>query len=309
MPHGGFNESGYGKDMSLYSMEEYTRIKHVCVKLAVSRAQRCGTRGHAARRGGRRARPRGDRLHGVARDRSLVDRTRLLARRRDRDGDRDRGRPGARRDARLVRADVPDRGRVLLPEPRRSGRRHDVLVGDADARSVGRLDRRVGDLHDRHSRDRLAGGRRRALLLRPRRLGLGRRVEVGRDRPRRGDHRRDDRDLHPGDGALGAAADGDDAGAGRDPARLRLRRARQGLLRRRAGRLVPAAGGLALAVRDRRASRHSSPLSSSGSSSTGAGRARSTSPRRHATAAGLPGSPRSRAPSSSSSRTCSSRPP
>jgi len=34
MPHGGFNESGYGKDMSLYSMEEYTRIKHVCVKLA-----------------------------------------------------------------------------------------------------------------------------------------------------------------------------------------------------------------------------------------------------------------------------------
>jgi len=34
MPHGGFNESGYGKDMSLYSMEEYTRIKHVAVKLA-----------------------------------------------------------------------------------------------------------------------------------------------------------------------------------------------------------------------------------------------------------------------------------
>ena len=33
MPHGGFNESGYGKDMSLYSMEEYTRLKHVCVKL------------------------------------------------------------------------------------------------------------------------------------------------------------------------------------------------------------------------------------------------------------------------------------
>ncbi len=33
MPHGGFKESGYGKDMSIYSMEEYTRIKHVCVKL------------------------------------------------------------------------------------------------------------------------------------------------------------------------------------------------------------------------------------------------------------------------------------
>ena len=34
MPHGGFKESGYGKDMSLYSMEEYTRVKHVVVKLA-----------------------------------------------------------------------------------------------------------------------------------------------------------------------------------------------------------------------------------------------------------------------------------
>ena len=34
MPHGGFKESGYGKDMSIYSMEEYTRIKHVFVKLA-----------------------------------------------------------------------------------------------------------------------------------------------------------------------------------------------------------------------------------------------------------------------------------
>ena len=34
MPHGGFKESGYGKDMSIYSMEEYTRIKHVAVKLS-----------------------------------------------------------------------------------------------------------------------------------------------------------------------------------------------------------------------------------------------------------------------------------
>ena len=33
MPHGGFKESGYGKDMSIYSMEEYTRIKHIAVKL------------------------------------------------------------------------------------------------------------------------------------------------------------------------------------------------------------------------------------------------------------------------------------
>jgi betaine-aldehyde dehydrogenase len=29
MPHGGFKQSGYGKDLSAYSLEEYTRIKHV----------------------------------------------------------------------------------------------------------------------------------------------------------------------------------------------------------------------------------------------------------------------------------------
>ena len=34
MPHGGYKESGYGKDMSQYSMDEYTNVKHVCVKLA-----------------------------------------------------------------------------------------------------------------------------------------------------------------------------------------------------------------------------------------------------------------------------------
>ncbi len=34
MPHGGIKESGYGKDMSLYSMEEYTRVKHVVAKLS-----------------------------------------------------------------------------------------------------------------------------------------------------------------------------------------------------------------------------------------------------------------------------------
>ena len=34
MPHGGYKGSGYGKDMSAYSMEEYTQIKHVVAKLA-----------------------------------------------------------------------------------------------------------------------------------------------------------------------------------------------------------------------------------------------------------------------------------
>ena len=29
MPHGGFKHSGYGKDLSAYGFEDYTRIKHV----------------------------------------------------------------------------------------------------------------------------------------------------------------------------------------------------------------------------------------------------------------------------------------
>jgi 1-pyrroline dehydrogenase len=34
MPHGGFKQSGYGKDLSLYSLEEYTQVKHVMAKIA-----------------------------------------------------------------------------------------------------------------------------------------------------------------------------------------------------------------------------------------------------------------------------------
>ncbi len=33
MPHGGFKESGYGKDLSLYSLEDYTVVKHVMASL------------------------------------------------------------------------------------------------------------------------------------------------------------------------------------------------------------------------------------------------------------------------------------
>jgi 1-pyrroline dehydrogenase len=33
MPHGGYKQSGYGKDLSVYSLEDYTQIKHVMVKL------------------------------------------------------------------------------------------------------------------------------------------------------------------------------------------------------------------------------------------------------------------------------------
>ena len=33
MPHGGFKQSGYGKDLSVYSLEDYTRVKHVMAKV------------------------------------------------------------------------------------------------------------------------------------------------------------------------------------------------------------------------------------------------------------------------------------
>ncbi|HUY76248.1 MAG TPA: aminobutyraldehyde dehydrogenase [Ktedonobacterales bacterium] len=32
MPHGGFKQSGFGKDMSLYALEDYTQIKHVLLE-------------------------------------------------------------------------------------------------------------------------------------------------------------------------------------------------------------------------------------------------------------------------------------
>jgi betaine-aldehyde dehydrogenase len=34
MPHGGFKQSGYGKDLSMYALEDYSEVKHVMVSLA-----------------------------------------------------------------------------------------------------------------------------------------------------------------------------------------------------------------------------------------------------------------------------------
>ena len=34
MPHGGFKESGHGKDLSMYALEDYTEVKHVMASLA-----------------------------------------------------------------------------------------------------------------------------------------------------------------------------------------------------------------------------------------------------------------------------------
>ncbi|MEK6328242.1 MAG: gamma-aminobutyraldehyde dehydrogenase [Actinomycetota bacterium] len=33
MPHGGYKQSGYGKDLSIYALEDYTEIKHVMISL------------------------------------------------------------------------------------------------------------------------------------------------------------------------------------------------------------------------------------------------------------------------------------
>jgi aminobutyraldehyde dehydrogenase len=33
MPHGGLKASGYGKDLSMYGLEDYTVARHVMVKL------------------------------------------------------------------------------------------------------------------------------------------------------------------------------------------------------------------------------------------------------------------------------------
>jgi betaine-aldehyde dehydrogenase len=34
MPHGGYKESGYGKDLSMYSLEDYTEVKHLMINLS-----------------------------------------------------------------------------------------------------------------------------------------------------------------------------------------------------------------------------------------------------------------------------------
>jgi betaine-aldehyde dehydrogenase len=34
MPHGGYGQSGYGKDLSMYALEDYTHVKHVMASLA-----------------------------------------------------------------------------------------------------------------------------------------------------------------------------------------------------------------------------------------------------------------------------------
>ena len=143
------------------------------------RPSRAGSAEERRRRG-----PEGerDRVRRRAVDRAGVDGARLFARRRHRLGRRRRRRPGACRAAHLVHPDVPDRGGVLLHEPCRPGRGHDVLLGDPRDGAVRRLDRRLGGDHDGHPRRRLARRRRRALLLPADRRRRRRRLARSRSR-------------------------------------------------------------------------------------------------------------------------------
>ena len=57
MPHGGVKGSGFGKDMSMYALEEYTAVKHVVFELTGRAAQGLVRRGVVAdERGPRRSR-------------------------------------------------------------------------------------------------------------------------------------------------------------------------------------------------------------------------------------------------------------
>ncbi len=48
MPHGGFKHSGYGKDLSMYGFEDYTRIKHVMANIEMLTADQSDhTRAHS----------------------------------------------------------------------------------------------------------------------------------------------------------------------------------------------------------------------------------------------------------------------
>jgi aminobutyraldehyde dehydrogenase len=33
MPHGGFKRSGYGKDLSIFALDDYTVARHIMIKL------------------------------------------------------------------------------------------------------------------------------------------------------------------------------------------------------------------------------------------------------------------------------------
>ena len=57
MPHGGFKQSGYGKDLSMYGFEDYTRVKHVMSALDCQRLRAARQAPPSLCAGGRTRRP------------------------------------------------------------------------------------------------------------------------------------------------------------------------------------------------------------------------------------------------------------
>lgn len=126
MPHGGFRQSGFGKDMSMYSFDEYTQVKHVMIELR-ARPRRTGTTRSSATRGGRAAAQRhGCVWHHHGRTRC---RREPQTRAADHRTDPHRARPprASREAGRLHDGDPPGglRDADAPAVPRRPGWRHD----------------------------------------------------------------------------------------------------------------------------------------------------------------------------------------
>ena len=197
MPHGGFKHSGYGKDLSMYGFEDYTRIKHV---MHLPRVRRMSTpvggrhaqsprraarpappgRGRPRRQGADRGRGRAVRRHDP---RHLVGRAGLRPDRHHRDP----GRRGRRQDAgdhhRRLPADVLRGLRLPRAQQGRPGLRHLVHLDDEGLRPLRRVAGRLGGDPGHGDRAVEPGRRRRAVLLpvpRRRRSTASRSARCGR---------------------------------------------------------------------------------------------------------------------------------
>ncbi len=216
-----------------------------------------------------------DRLLRRPGDRAGVHLAGVLAGRRDRTDRAPRRGLRPRGAARQLRADAADRVGVLLPQLRRPGLRHDVLLGHPGDGAVVRVVRRLGDRDDRRSRHRLARRGGRLLLdVRPR-SRLGRRDRLARASPHRAAHLGDDGGVRVGHRGVGQAPERADRGPGAGARRLCRRRTGTGGERLLEPRLDHALAELAQPVRARAAQR-SPAVSCWGCSPTGGGSRRST---------------------------------
>ncbi|CAA9271336.1 MAG: Uncharacterized amino acid permease, GabP family, partial [uncultured Blastococcus sp.] len=148
--------------------------------------------------------------------------TRVLAGRDPRAGGGAGGRARPRRPAGVVRAHAAHRRRLRRPQPSRPRLRDDVLLGHPGDGPVGRLDRRLGDHHDRRPGARVARRRRRPVRPAGPRAGRLDGVGAADDGPDRGADPAHGRRLRARHGAVRPHAERADRGA--DPGAGRVRR-------------------------------------------------------------------------------------